>query len=467
MLRAQPVVLTGSTSEGYDSGLRPTPCMTFQELLSILADGTGKNDGLHIDEGIHDTFAAMVAVTFAVKLGSLPLWMHVIGPASSGKTTLITALEGAYNLTYSVSKFTGMFSGFVAKKDPGMIPKVNGRCMLIKDLTPLLSSPEFVKIMGELRDIYDGRATAHYGNEMAYDYPNVNFGIISCVTEKIFDYQNNMSAVGERFLRICIDRRWNNDGTFAYFDDRRELQKAAAVRGMLSQITGTILPNDVVPATKRQKSSTWGLLNHTIDRIFNELDFIRKLAENFDPSGNLYRLCESLAEWVAISRSTVDRNRQNDISYRQNVENATRLTVQFTKLGIALCILFDKVLPDEVVLRIMRKIAFDTGFSFNLEILNRLAYKGQQNVDDLAQFLELSDTQVNRQLEDLMVFNAVSFEKLPNLTGNRGRAFHGYHLSPKLRTVADTLGLFEQESPLEPKKHTDLMAYLGIRNRQA
>src|SRR5688572_113815 len=73
MLRAQPVVLTGSTSEGYDSGLKPTPCMSFQDLLGILADGTGKNDGLHIDEGIHDTFAAMVAVTFAVKLGSVPL----------------------------------------------------------------------------------------------------------------------------------------------------------------------------------------------------------------------------------------------------------------------------------------------------------------------------------------------------------------------------------------------------------
>lgn len=459
-LRATAVAVSGSASEGYDSSIKARPCASYAELIHQLQEG---KDGLHVDEGIHDTFATMVATTLGVKLGSLPIWLDVVGPASSGKTTLITALEAAYNLTFSISKFTGMFSGFVAKADPGMIPKVNGRCLLIKDLTPTLGSPDFRKIMGELRDIYDGRATAHYGNEMSYDYQNVNFGIITCVTEKIYELGNNLSDVGERFLRITIDKKWKPDGTHELYADRRERQNKAAVRGVLSGMLGTVCNDAPPPATRLHKSATWGLLNHLVDKVFNEQDFVRALADSFDPEGPMFRLCEALAEWVVVCRSRIARDRRDDITYRQNVENSARLTGQFTKLGVALCIVFDTVTPNADVLRIMRKVAFDTGWNYSLEILNRLSFKGFQSLEDLSSFLGLSQTQVDRQLEDLQLLGAVEYEKLSHYSGAGGRPYHSYKLKPRMRELANLLGIFEESSPLEPKAKVDWQSYLGIR----
>ena len=162
-------------NEGYDQSLRPSPCESVEELLLALQT---KHQGF-CQQPVIDCLLVGLAVSVSLKVPGPLLWVHYVGPSSSLKTTLAKLIASASDKCFSVSKFNGLYSGY---KTPGtdnsLVPRLQGRVLVINDLTPLLQADKGTQdeVFGQLRDIYDGSGGAFYKNGVAPQYDGVIFG---------------------------------------------------------------------------------------------------------------------------------------------------------------------------------------------------------------------------------------------------------------------------------------------------
>jgi hypothetical protein len=159
-----------------------------------------------------------------------PVWLMVAGNPSAGKTEGIFSLKGV-PVVYFVDTLTenGFLRGYVSdgkKLEKQFLDEINGRCLLIKDLTTLFSMREdkIKKLLGELQSIYDGEYTKATGTVGVLRSESV-FSMIACVTpQALRQHQRYMSMIGSRFLFYRVppleederqegfDLLWNENG---------------------------------------------------------------------------------------------------------------------------------------------------------------------------------------------------------------------------------------------------------------
>ncbi|HPS55665.1 MAG TPA: hypothetical protein PLP05_08705, partial [Sedimentisphaerales bacterium] len=144
-------------------------------------------------------------VIFANRLDSKPVWLYLVSSPSSGKTEIVQSLSSS-PVIYSLSHLTAntLISGKILKegeKDPSLLPKLDGKTLIIKDLTALLSGRRetLMEIMGQLRDAYDGTAKKVFGTGKETEYKS-KFGVIAAVTNIIDKHSGILAALGERFI---------------------------------------------------------------------------------------------------------------------------------------------------------------------------------------------------------------------------------------------------------------------------
>ena len=97
------------------------------------------------------------------RLGGDPLWVCIIGPPASGKTEIIASMDG-YASVFLLSSLTpntfisGKETTSPMERNPSLLPRLNGKLVLIKDLTTILMKHRDAKseIFSQLREIYDG-----------------------------------------------------------------------------------------------------------------------------------------------------------------------------------------------------------------------------------------------------------------------------------------------------------------------
>ena len=81
-----------------------------------------------------------------------------------------------------------LISGFVdeGKPDPSLLPKLDGKILIVKDLTPLISGSADVRsaVLGQLRDAYDGSSAKAFGTGDVKRYES-RFGMLFGVTPVI------------------------------------------------------------------------------------------------------------------------------------------------------------------------------------------------------------------------------------------------------------------------------------------
>ena len=103
------------------------------------------------------------------------VWLLIVAPAGGMKTELIRAFELVPD-AFSLSTLSGrsLISGarVEGEEDPSLLPKLDGKMLLIKDFTCILTLPasERREILGTLRDIYDGYSSkvfGHLGHELS------------------------------------------------------------------------------------------------------------------------------------------------------------------------------------------------------------------------------------------------------------------------------------------------------------
>jgi len=431
-----PVDVKTASNEGFNSAIQPEVCATFEDLIDCY------NDKFYMTSGIEDTLAAMLSVNLAVSLGSKGIWMYVIGPPSSGKTSLAECQSAAHPYCYALSKFTGIHSG-MAGQDAGLLPHFQNRTVIIKDFTTVLNLPPAIQenIMGELRDIYDGYANVHYRNRTQRVHHGVKFNLIACVTDAI--RAHNHTTLGERFLQCEIDSQWDEHGRLLRDETGQDDHCIRAIDNELASIASDDNDGDwLLP----QKKLTWGFLQECHGRSADRA-FVRKITESIASAHDLKRYISHLGRWVAIARAEVKRDKDKQLLYRPRLELGLRLSAQLTKLCVSLCILFNIPEPDERVWRIVRKVSLDTGNSFLMDIIMAIAHRGEANREQIASATGLHPTAVNYRMKDLLELGAV--RSRPAKMGNSSRPQFSYVLSPETADLASSLGFLIPDATVD------------------
>lgn len=420
--RSEGVEFTAPTSDSNKrQQITPIECTTFDDLMGVY------HSRLYITDAIRSTLAVMLASVVSTDLKSDQLWLRIIGPPGSCKSTLAEAISASVEHTFPVSLQTGFHSGYTGSnrngnsgKDSSLIPEIDHRTVIIKDADTLLTSPSRDRILAELRDIYDGTSRARYRNRKANNYENLRTTFILCGTDEL--RQLDSSSLGERFLNAEI---YDNG-------DRRPFLNRAAEDAYRDITSGFAAPDDAPSepeADDTLKAATVGYIDYLKAAL-------RTTPAPVLSDANRQRI-EALGELIAYMRAQVKRDKEG-LLHRPRVELATRLVKQLMKLAVTTAYVLNKPAVDEPVMAIVRKVACDTCYGFTYEItqlIHRFEEEGGITAKRIELTLNIGEGTVRRLLNDMRELGIVCVHTKPNLTGQRGNQMHLWRLTPVLQSL--------------------------------
>lgn len=215
---------------------------TFRQFMLL-----GDNDYIKL------SYAALIGNQM---LSRRPIWLMLVAPPSSGKTTALNAFNGlkiinkasgnAIEPTTNISDLTensfasGMNRG---EKQTSLLQKMpRGGLMIFKDFTSILSKQEQTRrvIMGQLREIYDGAYVKRTGNGEDVLWQG-KVGAIAGVTEAVFQHMETMSAMGDRFIMYQIKQPDRKDMLRFKLDQEKLGFTESTVMPQLKQMTSQYL----------------------------------------------------------------------------------------------------------------------------------------------------------------------------------------------------------------------------------
>lgn len=280
-----------------------------------------------------DYIEVIIATIISNKILGDPVWLFVIGPPGGSKTEILRSFNRLGNRIYSTSKLTAqsLISGkkSSAKYDPSLLPKLDGKTLIIKDFTSILGIQREARqtIFSDLREAYDGYLEKEFGN-FGHKGFKAHFSLIANVTPVIDRYSSVQQDLGERFLKIRL--------TYSEMDSK--ILKA--------------MDNEAVQEKMREE------LISTVIQFFNK-DF---QIDNIEFSEETKIKIMNLAKFVAIGRTTVNRDqfRGNILTYLPEYEIGTRIGIQLKKIGRSLACIREKKEVGEEEYKILRRIAQDS-----------------------------------------------------------------------------------------------------------
>ncbi len=157
----------------------------------------------------------ILAFEAAYQLGKeSPLWLHVIGPSSSGKTSLgIAMLDQLFSDHHQLGEITPstFLSGLTRGKQQGkmnsFLHQIGERGVIFApDFTNFLSSDELTvsRVAGQLREIYDGKITKRAGSSGQELRWEGKVSVITAFTPSKENAWHRQNREGERFVIL----RW-------------------------------------------------------------------------------------------------------------------------------------------------------------------------------------------------------------------------------------------------------------------
>jgi hypothetical protein len=172
----------------------------------------------------HDIIELAMAAATSLRISTIDntalVWLLIVGHPGSDKTQTVLLLKQTLNAFYLDSLTeNSLMSAYIDPKTnkpaESLLPQLNGKCFIVKDLTTLLSEQEdkVKKILGDLQSIYDGEYKKATGTLGVLESESV-FSMLGCVTPAaIVRHHNYMSRIGGRFLFYRV---------FALTDEERE-----------------------------------------------------------------------------------------------------------------------------------------------------------------------------------------------------------------------------------------------------
>jgi len=345
--------------------LETLPPSTFFEMEDAI-----KKWMLVDDEGILLFICAMY-VANAMKLGKKPVWAFIIGPSGGGKTAFLDAmhdLEACYNI--SMLTTNTFLSGQQGKGDASLLPKVNGKMLIFKDWTSILSMQRDAKqeIMGQFREIWDGHMRKMFGNGKTAEWEG-RISILAASTQAVDLAQQQTTVLGERFInyrltmpdRKLVGRRsLENDN----HQEQMDIEMRNAVYSFFKGLDLSQLP-PVLPTSIEE---------HLVD----------------------------VSDFVTMARSGVIRDFgfKKEVIFVPMAEMPTRIVQQLHTLAQAMAMVVGIEYIDRIM-QIIHKIAFDSVPSTNRMVMVEMAKRDRQSTKEIAQSLGYPTNPIHLYLENL------------------------------------------------------------------
>ena len=337
-----------------------------------------------------DPLCILFGTLMANKLPGDPIWLFAIAPPGGAKSELLGSLSDLEEVK-ALSSMTPrtLVSGVYSKsgRDPSLLPKLNGKILIIKDFTTIMSMhyTERDEIFGVLRDVYDGYFEKVFGNGVVRSYTS-KFGIIAGVTTAIETFNLVHSSLGERFLKYRITGNWDRSSEDA------KISKALANMGSENEMHMN-LRSKVVRFVRGLKSPDQA---HT--------PIIPAVYANY---------IGSLAKLTARLRGVVERDPRTDrMLFKPTTEVGTRLARQLAKLGIGIAIFLNKGQIDDEVYRLMRRVALDTIPDINEDVVHAVwkltRHDPATTTTEIIETTRMPHTTVTRVLNDMVLLKTMT-----------------------------------------------------------
>jgi hypothetical protein len=279
-----------------------------------------------------DVLVVMYGACFANKIDGDPVWLFLVAPPGGSKTELLMTLSRSpFVETMTTLTPAALISGKKGSEEHSLLLKVNGRILIVKDFTTILTGNSMVRdeIFGILRDVFDGKVDKFfYGEKRSY---SSKFGIVAGVTPVVDSYYTLTSSLGERFLKFRLDKTLI-PGTEqermirALENVNHETAMKEELQDMGYRFLEKAMPAVLPTATQEQKKTIMGL-----------------------------------ALFCARLRGTVPKDRYtHEMTAMPVVEIGTRLVKQFLKLCIGMAIYLDKTEIDDYIMTLIKQVAIDT-----------------------------------------------------------------------------------------------------------
>lgn len=335
---------------------------------------------LHIENT--DVIDVTYGTVLANRIDGDPVWTLLVAPPSGMKTVPLISLDGCPGIVCR-SMFTApvLISGMngAMGADPSLIPMLNGKTLVIKDLTPLISKPHEAReeVFSILRDAFDGKVSRQVGGVIR-EYKS-RFGILAGVTPAIELVMHEGAALGERFVKyrppLPNDMQGLMDRAIGSINKERDMQQE------LEQISQAVLSHDY-------SMSQPELNKQQVEQVFYMARFTAKL------------------------RGVVARGKYapNEVLQKPYYELPTRLFKQFVKLALGVGQFRRLQSCDEVVMGIIRHVACDS-VPQRMECFVRVLYAADGKdltSDEISVGVNLPVISCRRVLEDLQLLGIIN-----------------------------------------------------------
>ena len=364
-----------------------------------------------------DAIEVMLAVMMSNFIEGDPLWMFIVSPPGGSKTEMLMSLSRCENafMISSLSAHSLISGASHNNGDPSLIPKLNGRILVVKDFTAILSKRDQEKdeIFGTLRDAYDGTCVRTFGNGITRSYKS-RFSIIAAVTPSIYELSAQHLSLGERFLKYMV-------GSSLYHASEDEIirravenvNKETAMRDELADVVAALLkrsPPDKLP--------------------YIGPEYTTKLV--------------ALARFGARMRGVVGREhyRPEIVTGRPSAEVGSRLGKQLSKLAMAIAIVNGRNRITEHEYRLVKKTMLDT-IPQRVDDMVKTMWKKAPTVDDTLRTKEISYltryplATVSRLLADMNILDIVT------KTGKSTQ--YQWTVAPYIRKSIDEAEIYNRE----------------------
>jgi DNA-binding MarR family transcriptional regulator/energy-coupling factor transporter ATP-binding protein EcfA2 len=204
----------------------------------------------------------MLASAVAQFLPGDPAWLIVVGPSGGGKSEFVNMLSKvawtppgkAPQKVWPISAITAntLISGAKnSKQETSLLLKISNGIITFKDFTSLLSEKPDVRsvIMGQLREIYDGKYDKQYGTGEGVSWTG-KITVVAGATYSVHTLRQAYTAMGERFTfyhMLQPDRQAAARKTMDNQEEGKMLELREAIAVAVAQLAKEIL--DAMPAT--------------------------------------------------------------------------------------------------------------------------------------------------------------------------------------------------------------------------
>jgi hypothetical protein len=323
-------------------------------------------------------------------------------------------------------------------KDPSLLPKLDGRVLAVKDISPILQDRSTRDtIFSQLRDAYDGSAAKATGMTGVTEYESAFNGIF-LATPIIDAYHSMHQQLGERFLSVRFNPRVDH-------------------KAPLMAVRNTLLGRD----------GTLDTIKNRVQRFVTTLSVPRLSA--IPLTAKIKEWTVNLSSFVCSLRTHVPRERDGvTVAALPQPEVATRLSTQLITYAAAIMVIMGKVNVDDDIRRALVWVARGSVSAVRIYVLFCLwkLQIGLIELDEepwiplrmLQDETRLGYRTVNQVLTDFHLMRIV--DRRLKGTGRRGAR---YCIEPEIMDFIEDVGFFDGfETEYEV---TDVVSYSHAREK--